>query len=292
MKKLNELIASDEIVILDGAWGTELNLLGLISGTCPELWNIEKPELVEKIAKSYVDAGAKIILTNTFGGTSIKLKKFGLENKVRELNKAGVQISKRAVGINAFVFASVGPTGEFLEPIGDFSVSKMTEIFAEQIEAMIEGGADAILIETMSDLEEVKCAISATKSIDKNIPIAVSFTFEKGLNGFATMMGVTPRIACEQLNDLVNIIGANCGNGPDSMIELVREISVYTKLPIWSRANAGLPILVDGKTVFPASAAEMKTAVPKLIAAGARFIGGCCGTTPEHIQAMSRCNFE
>ena len=286
MKNLRDLIESNELVILDGGWGTELDLLGLEPGVCPELWNIENPKAVEQVAKNYVDIGSQIVLTNTFGGSPLKLKKFGLETKVEEINKAGVQLSKKAAGELAYVFASVGPTGEFIEPLGDFTAEGLTQVFEQQIAALIAGGADAILIETMSDLDEIECAIAATRKLDAKIPIAVSLTFEKGINGFATMMGVTPQMACERLSN-VDIIGANCGNGPETMIELIAEIAQCTKLPIWARANAGLPILENGKTIFPASPQEMGAAAPKMVQAGARFIGGCCGTTPQHIQAMA-----
>jgi 5-methyltetrahydrofolate--homocysteine methyltransferase len=227
-------------------------------------------------------------LTNTFGGSRVKLEKSGLADRVAELNQAGARISKQAAGNAALVFASVGPTGEFIEPLGDCTQEQMQAVFTEQIAALLAGGADAVLIETMTDLNEALCAVHAARALAPDVPVVVSLTFDKGLHGYATMMGVTPAHAARTLTqEDVDVIGTNCGNGIENMVEIVRELHANTDRPLWARPNAGLPQLVDGRTVFPETPAVMAAKIPALVAAGARMIGGCCGTTPAHIRAVA-----
>lgn len=280
-------MAGAGVVPLDGAWGTELSRRGLPAGTAPELWNLEQPERVAEVPRAYAEAGARIVLTNTFGGSRCKLEKNGLAAHVAEINRTGARISRNAVPRDVLVCASVGPTGEFLEPLGDIPPAAMEDIFAEQIAALIEGGADMIVVETMTDLEETLCAVRAAKRLAPSMPVVASMTFDKGARGYATMMGVTPAHAAAQLAEHgADIIGTNCGHGVEQMIEIVGELRANTNKPLWARPNAGLPQLVNGVTVFPDSPDNMAKKIPALVEAGATFIGGCCGTTPEHIQYM------
>ncbi len=270
-------------MVSDGAWGTFLQKKGMKPGECPEEWNITHPAEVFDIAKSYIDAGADMIETNSFGGTIFKVQKYGLGDKVFELNKAAAEISRKAAG-DKFVLGSVGPTGKILM-MGDVTEEELYKAFKEQVKGLEAGGADAIMIETMTDLDEASLAIRAAKE-NTNCEVFCTMTFEKTLQGeFRSMMGVSPT---EMVNTLIDagadLIGANCGNGIADMIGIVTEIrKTNAEIPILIHANAGMPHFHDGQTVFPETPEEMSLLVPKIIAAGANIIGGCCGTTPDHI---------
>lgn len=286
--QLQQALHATRIIVLDGAWGTELARRGLPPGEAPERWNATHAARVAEIPAAYVAAGARIVLTNTFGGSRCKLGKCGLADRVEELNRCGARISREAVRGAAFVCASIGPTGEFLEPLGDSAPEQMQAVFAEQIRALLAGGADMLLIETMTDLQEALCAVHAARATAPDVPLVVSMTFDKGLHGYATMMGVTPAHAAHTLTAAdVDVIGTNCGNGIENMVEIVCELRAHTDRPIWARPNAGLPQLVDGQTVFPETPEVMAAKIPALVAAGATLIGGCCGTTPAHIRAFA-----
>ena len=270
----------------DGAWGTELAARGLPAGAPPELWNVERPDEVRRVAASYVAAGVDVILTNTFGGNRVKLEKAGVEHDAAMLNRGGARISRQAAGETTLVFASVGPTGEFMEPLGPVSESDMIACFGEQIRALADGGADGIVIESMVDLTEAKAALRAVRECS-TLPAVVSLTFDKGAKGYATMMGVRPAQAAEELDKAgADVVGANCGAGIEDMIEVIRLMRAATDLPLWAKPNAGLPELVDGRTVFRETPEEMARRLPGLVKAGADIIGGCCGTTPEHIKLL------
>lgn len=288
MKTLIELLKENKILISDGAWGTFLQSKGLQPGECPELWNITHRDVVFEIAKSYVDAGADMILTNSFGANPIKLKHYGLESKTAELNFAAASISREAAGDNHYVLGSIGPTGILLM-MGEISEDEIYEGFKIQATALKAGGADAILIETMSDIDEAKLAVKAAKE-NTNLTVICTFTFEKTLTGeYRTMMGVSPTEMTIALKEAgADIIGTNCGNGFDQMIEIVQEIrTVDNSIPILVHANAGKPIFKDGITVFPETPDFMASKVQLLIESGANIIGGCCGTTPAHISAIA-----
>ncbi len=307
MQTWRELLELKQILISDGAWGTQLSARGLPVGEVPERWNIEHPEKVREVAEAYVDAdpdiiltntlggnrpllrragGADIILTNSFGGSGFKLKRAGLGEMVAEVNRAAAEISRQAAGDRALVFGSVGPTGEFLEPLGTVSEIEMVDCFAEQVSALAAGGVDAILIETFTDLGEAKAALKATRE-SSDLDVVCSLTFEKGARGYATMMGVTPDRAAAELQEAgADIVGSNCGAGIVQMVEIVGLMAPATDLPVWAKPNAGLPQLVDGKTVFRQSPEEMAAHFRELVEAGASIIGGCCGTTPEHIAML------
>ncbi len=289
MGKLLERIAEGRVLISDGAWGTFLHQKGLKAEECPESWNIERPDDVLEIASSYVDAGADIVLTNSFGGSPAKLDGYGLRDKTYELNRAAAEISKEAAGDSALVLGSVGPTGKMVF-MGEISEEELLEGLKEQVKGLAEGGVDGIVIETMSDLEEARIAILAAKSIS-DLDVACTFTFSKTQTGeYRTMMGTGVEEFLAMAKEAgADVIGANCGNGTAGMIEIVKEIrALDPDIPVLVHANAGLPMYEDGKTVFPETPSEMATQMEALVTAGANIVGGCCGTTPEHIKFISR----
>jgi 5-methyltetrahydrofolate--homocysteine methyltransferase len=289
MNSIAQHITSGKILVSDGAWGTFLHQKGLQPGECPELWNLTHQSEVLDIAKSYVNAGADMILTNSFGGSPLKLKHYDLSNQAYEINKAAAEISKKAAGADIYVLGSMGPTGKILM-MGDVSAEELYEGFKIQATALEQGGANAACIETMADLDETQIAIKAVRENTK-LEIVCTFTFEKTVSGdYRTMMGISP---AEMVPAIIaagaDVIGANCGNGTEGMINIVREMrAIDNKIPILVHANAGTPIFKDGKTVFPESPADMVKWLPKLIEAGANIIGGCCGTGPEHIRAIAK----
>ncbi len=283
---LNKL-KEKKLLLSDGAWGTMLQDQGLAPGECPELWNLDHPDRVKKVAEAYLAVGSEIILSNTFGGSRYKLKKFGLENRVAEINRAGARVSVEAAGSRAVVAASIGATGEFLEPYGDVLEEDMAEVFRDQIRALAEGGVRALCIETMTSIEEAVLAVRAAKEVDPGLDVVCTMTFDPSPNGFRTMMGVDCQRAAEELTEAgADILGANCGNGMEQMIQLMRDYRAVTDLPLAVHVNAGVPELVDGKTVFRENPESMADGVERLVANGAAIIGGCCGTTPAHIAAM------
>jgi 5-methyltetrahydrofolate--homocysteine methyltransferase len=281
-----DLLTQKKVLISDGAWGTMLQAKGMTPQDCPEEWNISHAEAVQSVATAYQDAGSDLILTNTFGGSSIKLAKMGYEQRVAEFNLAGAKNS--LIGApQAIIAGSVGPTGEFLQPLGTATSEEMTAVFTQQFTALLEAGVHAVCVETMTAIDEAICAVQAARTLDADIDIISTFTFDPTPNGYRTMMGVSPQQVAEELPKAgANIIGANCGNGIQQMIEITGELREHTDLPILIHANAGLPELVDGQTVFRQSPEAMAALTQPLVDAGANIIGGCCGTTPAHIAAM------
>ncbi|MBD3317554.1 MAG: methionine synthase [Chitinivibrionales bacterium] len=287
MKRITERLSDNHVLISDGAWGTFLQNKGLGAGDCPELWCLERRDDVFDIAKSYIDAGADMIEANSFGANRFKLEHYGLADRVAQINEAAAAISREAAGPDRHVIASVGPTGKMLV-MGDVTEEQLYEAFTEQIGALEKGGADAVCIETMSAVDEACCAIKAAKENTK-LEVICTFTFEKTVNGgYRTMMGVSPTDMAEAvLNAGADIIGSNCGNGIERMIDIVKELrGTAPSAPILVHANAGAPRVVDGATVFPETPEDMAAQVPALTTAGAKILGGCCGTTPQHIVAM------
>jgi 5-methyltetrahydrofolate--homocysteine methyltransferase len=286
MTTIDQLLNEKNVIIADGAWGTELSRHGLEPGESPESWVLHNPDAVRDVAQGYVEAGAEIILTDTFGGSRFKLAKCDIEESVEEINRRAVELSKDAAGDGVLVFASIGPTGEFMQPLGLVSEEEMIEVFAEQARAMATGGCDGILVETMTDLGEAKAALRAAREHFDG-PVVVSMTFDRGPKGYATMMGVTPEQAAAELQAAgAEIVGSNCGHGIENMIEVITLMEGATDLPLWAKPNAGMPQLVDGQTVFTQSPEDTAAHFAPLVEAGARIIGGCCGTTPEHIRAL------
>lgn len=285
---LSEAISKGKVLISDGAWGTFLHAKGLQPGECPESWNETHPDEVQSIAQSYIDAGANAVETNSFGGNRFKLEGYGLENEVYALNKKAAKLSRRAAGINNYVLGSIGPTGKMLM-MGDVTEDELYHAFSEQAIALHDGGADALVIETMTDLEEAAIAIRAAR---ENTPCEVicTMTFDLLQNGeYRTIMGISPTDMVAALKDAgAHILGANCSNGIDGMIKITEEIrKADPQIPILIHANAGLPVFDGEKTTFPETPAMMANSAPLLRKAGANIIGGCCGTTPEHIRSIA-----
>ena len=267
--------------------GTNLQYKGLEAGECPEAWNLNHPELVEEVARDFINAGAQLVKTNSFGGNRIKLEQHDLGEKTSEINRLAAEISKKAAGEEVLVMASIGPTGKMLIT-GEVTEEDLYDIFKQQALALEQGGADLILVETMSDLEEARIAVQAAKD-NTALEIACTMTFEKTVEGnYRTMMGIGPADMFPVIPDAgASFIGANCGNGIERMIDVVRVIrNVNTDLPVVIHANAGMPVYEEGKTIFPETPDEMASFVPDLVQAGANIIGGCCGTTPEHIKKI------
>jgi 5-methyltetrahydrofolate--homocysteine methyltransferase len=286
-KSIVEKVKNGKILVSDGAWGTFLQQKGMQPGECPELWCVDHRREVLEIAESYIEAGADMIETDSFGGTSFKLEHYGLQDRVLELNKAAAAISREAAGDDKYVIASMGPTGKMLL-MGDVTEEDLYNAFKEQALGLAEGGADAVCIETMSDIDEAVCAVKAVKE-NTDLEIICTFSFEKTVSGeYRTMMGVSPAdMVAALLPAGADIVGTNCGNGMERMIEIVKEIrTADANIPILVHANAGMPKNVNGKDVFPDTPEDMAGMTPALIAAGANIIGGCCGTTPAHIKAI------
>jgi 5-methyltetrahydrofolate--homocysteine methyltransferase len=289
MGRIIESIRSRGPLVSDGAWGTFLYQKGLGVSEAPESWNLSHPELVLEVAQSYVEAGADLILTNSFGGSPQKLEGYGLNDKTYEINRSAAEISRKAAGERVWVLGSIGPTGKMLM-MGETTPEEMLEGFAVQARGLADGGVDAFVVETMSDLEEASVAIQAIKR-ESELEVACTFTFSRTQSGeYRTMMGTGVGEYLSMARGAgVDIVGANCGNGTAGMIEIVREIrALDQEIPVLVHANAGLPVYQDGKTVFPESPEEMATQIRELVTAGANIVGGCCGTTPEHIRYICR----
>ena len=299
--KITEVVKSGKILISDGAWGTFLQKKGLKAGECPELWCVSHSDDVKDIAKGYIEAGADMVETDSFGGTCYKLEHYGLSDRVSEINEAAAKISRAAAGDDKWVIASIGPTGKMLFPEDEddddaedddlyVSSAKLYDAFKVQAIALEKGGADAACIETMSDIREAVLAVKAVKENTK-LETICTFTFEKTIQGdYKTMMGVGPSEAIKAMAAVgTDIVGTNCGNGIERMIEIVTEMRKINKdIPILVHANAGLPQNINGADVFPESPEDMAKIAPDLVKAGANIIGGCCGTTPAHIAAMKK----
>jgi len=271
------------IYIFDGAMGTMLQDAGLPTGACPELWNLEQPAIITEIHKSYIDSGADIIETNTFGANRIKLAHYGLQDKVSLINSAAVRAARTACGPNTKIAGSVGPTGKLIVPLGDLTFDYAYEVFFEQITALHNAEVDMILIETIIDIQEMRAALLAAKAVT-NKPIICQMSY--GSDG-RTVTGTDPVTAAIILEAMgANIIGANCSLGPAQLLPIVQKIASVTTCPISIQPNAGMPRLVNKQTVFPMTPEEIGTWAVQLVSAGARYIGGCCGTTPDHIKAI------
>jgi len=273
------------VVITDGAWGTQLQARGLSGGECPDAWNLSRPADVESVARAYVDAGSHVILTNTFRSNRLALAGYELANRVRELNVAGAQISLHATGAKALVFASMGPSGKMLM-MGETTEEELKAAFEEQAEALAEAGVHGLVVETMSDLAEAMIAVRAAKST--GLPVVASMVFDSGKNKDRTMMGQTVEQCAVALADAgADVVGANCGRGIAGYLALCQRLAQAASLPVWIKPNAGLPGFVDGKLIYQTTPDEFAGFAPALMDAGARFIGGCCGSTPEFIRALA-----
>jgi 5-methyltetrahydrofolate--homocysteine methyltransferase len=287
MGKLLDALKNRTVLVSDGAWGTFLYQRGLEAGDCPELWNDTHRSDVLAIARSYVEAGADIIMTNSFGGSPIKLAHYGLVDRAEELNRKAAEISREAAGSDCLVLGSIGPTGEMLM-MGNVSEQQVADGFLLQARALKSGGADALVVETMSAIDEAVLGVKA--ALSTGLDVACTMTFDRTVdNNFKTMMGVTVEAMVEAVTAAgAHVIGSNCGNGFDQMIDIVSRIrNTGTSIPVLVHANAGLPEMREGRTVYPESAEAMAGKVDALLDCGADIIGGCCGTTPEHIRLMA-----
>jgi methionine synthase I (cobalamin-dependent) len=283
---LIERLLAEAPAVTDGAWGTLFQAQGLAPGACPDEWNLRRPDSVLRVARTYVESGSRIVLTNTFGANRIALEKYGLASEAEAINRAGARLSKQGAGNQALVFASIGPTGKLLM-IGEVTSDAVRDAFAEQARALAAGGADGIVIETMTDLGEANLAVQAARAT--GLPVVACMSFDSGAAGMHTMMGVSAEQAARALTEAcADVIGANCGRGVESMAALCRAFRAASPLPIWIKANAGLPRLERGRTVYDMTPEAFAAHVPELVEAGATFIGGCCGTDPSFISQVSR----
>ncbi|MCS6777381.1 MAG: homocysteine S-methyltransferase family protein [Chloroherpetonaceae bacterium] len=279
-------LAAHGPVITDGAWGTQLQARGLPIGDCPDAWNLLHPDRVQSVAQGYVDAGSQVILTNTFGANRIALERHGLADRAAEINRIGVAISRRAASTRTKVFASMGPTGKMLAA-GEVSPEAVSAAFLEQARALAEGGADALVIETMSDLQEARIALEAARQT--GLPVVVCMVYGAGRDGDRTIMGHTPEETTEALvASGADALGANCGNGPVQMLPICQRLRAVTHLPLWIKPNAGLPEIVEGHAVYHMTPEEFAMEAIALVQAGSSFIGGCCGTGPDFIRTLQR----
>ena len=281
-------LARGDLLVSDGATGTYLQGYGLEPGGCPEEFNLSHPEIVRSMARAYFEAGSDMVLTNSFGGNKFMLKKYGYGDKVREFNRLAAQHARSQAPPGRYVGGSVGPTGEFLEPLGPVSEAEMLDAFAEQITALEEGGADAVVVETKTALEEATLAVKAAKE-NTDLVVMATMTFDKGPRGFFTMMGVTPEQGVAKLQEAgADVVGSNCGNGIEVMIEIAREMRQATDGYLLVHSNAGIPQIKDGEIVYPETPEFMAKGFKVLADMGVNIIGGCCGTGPDHIRALSK----
>ena len=280
-------LAAGETLCGDGAWGTQLMARGLGPGASPESLNLERPEVLVEVAELYLDAGADLLTTNTFGGSPLNLAAHGLDDLTEEINRLAVEALEPVAKGRACISASVGPTGKILEPYGDTAPEVVVDAFNRQIGALIEAGADLICVETMIDLREAELAVRAARSISGEIPVIATMTFDATPRGFFTTMGTSVEEACSTLIEAgADIVGSNCGNGIDTMLDIARVFEKHSPVPVIIQSNAGLPKNRGGELVYPESPEFMAARVGRLMELGVSIIGGCCGTTPEHIRAI------
>ncbi len=285
MSSLHSL-SSHGLTITDGAWGTEFQKLGLAIGEPADLWNLTRPGDVEEVARSYVEAGSRVILTNTFRANAVAMVAADAAGQIAEINRRGAELSRKAAGTDVRVFGSMGPTGKLLAT-GEIDARAVEDAFRTQAMGLVEGGVDALLLETFSDLDEARIAVRAVKGLD--VPVLVSFAFDSGKNKDRTMMGLTPEAAGKAMaEEGADAVGANCGSGPEAFIPVCQRLKAASGLPIWIKPNAGLPTMEAGKAVYSMDPDTFASFLPAIAEAGASFLGGCCGTNPAFIQALVR----
>jgi len=289
MKPVLERLKAGEILISDGALGTQLIERGLGQGACPESWNLTRPEVIAEVARLYLDAGADLVTTNTFGASPVKLSCYGLSEKTGEINAEGVRIVREAVGDRAFIMGSFGPSGQLLKPFGDAEPEVLRQSYERQLKALVEAGVDVLCLETMTDLQEAAIAVKAARALSSQIPVIATMTFDRTPRGFFTIMGTSIEKACKGLAEAgADVVGSNCGNGIEAMVEIAREFKKHTALPVIIQANAGLPQVRGGRTTYPETPELFGEKTRDLLAAGVSIVGGCCGTSPDHIRAIKR----
>jgi 5-methyltetrahydrofolate--homocysteine methyltransferase len=272
----------------DGAMGTMLQDLGNDEGGAPELWNVERVDIVEGVLEGYASSGSQLLTTNTFGGTRARLQMHGLEDRVEELNQAAAALARSVADRypGTFVLGDIGPSGELMEPMGDLTIDSAAELFAEQVRGLVAGGVDGILIETMSDLSEVEAAVTAARKEAPGLPVFATLSFDTNLR---TMMGVSPAMAVQAISDMgVDVVGANCGRGLDEMRIIAAQLAEAGagRVRLMVQSNAGLPKLQGDTFVFDGTPEEMAGYAVEMRDLGFTVIGACCGSTPAHIAAM------
>ncbi len=286
---LESLLTERSLVVLDGAMGSQLIARGLGAGECADAWNLGRPDDVEGILRGYVEAGADCVLTNTFGASPVALRRHGLEEETERINRAAVEVARRAAGERALVLGDIGPTGAMIEPLGDLSEAGAREGFARQAAALAEAGADAIICETFESAAEIRLGLVGARDAC-DLPLVASMKFNREPSGrYRTMMGDSPEdLVAAAAECGCTVVGTNCGRGIEEMVALVEVLAGLTELPLLAEANAGMPQLVGGETVYTEDASVFEVYVPELYRVGARVIGGCCGTTAEHVRVIRR----
>jgi len=287
MTNFFERLKQEKVLVSDGAIGSLLFEKGLNPGDCPERFNLERPDVLAEIVQAYLQAGADILQTNTFGASPLKLADYKLEDKTEEINQRAVEIVKQIVGSKALVSGSVGPTGKMLTPYGDVEPATMKDNYRRQISTLIDSGADLLCIETMTDLNEAIIAVETAREISQDIPIIATMTFDVIPKGCVTIMGNMVAEVCKNLEAAgANVIGSNCGNGTKNMIVIAQEFIDNSQLPIIIQSNAGLPSVINDSVVYQETPSDFNEFSKTLIDMGVSIIGGCCGTTPDHIRAI------
>lgn len=282
------LLDQKPTLVLDGATGTNLQKRGLPIGTSPETWLFDNPAGISQLYSDFVQAGSDIILTCTFGGNRTRLGHANLAERLAEVNQTAVELAKQVTtGTDVLVAGSLGPTGEMMQPFGTMSEEQAFAIYAEQADVLLKAGVDLLVIETQFDLSEAQAAVQAVRSLSDDIALVCSFSYDRGIR---TMMGVKPNQMAEIFNEMaVDVLGVNCGKSLEDNLQVLRDLEEETNKPIWFKPNAGLPTSnPDGSTTYDVTPEMMAEKVPTWIATGARFIGGCCGTSPEHLAAIAK----
>ena len=280
---LDELMENSP-VLLDGAWGTQLQARGLAVGDSPERWNLTNPEAVTAVARAYAEAGSRIVLTNTFGGNRYILSAHGLEKEVSAINRNGVALTREGIGPGVAVFASLGPSGKLLS-MGEADEEELAEVFREQVRGFVAGGANGVVVETMSDLAEAELAVRV--AVESSLPVVACMSYSAGKDMDRTIMGITPEAAADALLAAgASYVGANCGNGAAQYAGVCGRLHKTSGRPVWLKPNAGVPEVVEGEVVYRTTPESFARDAHALAAEGAGFLGGCCGTTPDHIRVL------
>lgn len=287
MTDFRKRLAAGELFVTDGATGTNLQRMGLPVGASAEIWVLENPEAIASLARSFVNAGSDIILTCTFGGTRLRLEASGLADRFEEVNRKAVEIEQAATkGMDVLVAGSIGPTGHMLAPLGTLQGEDAEADFRAQAQLLVEAGVDLLVIETQFDLNEAAAAVRGVRAVDDEIPLVCSFSYDRGTR---TMMGVKPEDMAAAIGELaVDVLGINCGRSLEENLAALGQLRQATDKPIWFKPNAGMPEMdEDGKPTYSVSPAEMGALVSAWLDAGAQLVGGCCGTSPEHLAAIA-----
>jgi len=287
MEILGKYWRKGEVLLADGAWGTEFFKRGLMQGSPPDEWNLTHPEIVREITRDYLDAGASVILTNTFGANRFRLEAHGLSGKVREINIRAAELAREVVGQRALVAGDIGPSGRIMA-MGEVTSEDLAAAFTEQARALLDGGVDWIVVESMADAEEMEIAVRAASDA-AGVPVVASMTYNRTPRGYRTMMGNSPETCVRKAESAgASLIGANCGTGIEDYVPLAPVLRGLTSQPLWMKANAGVPQLVGGRVTYPLTPEQYASFVPALIESGVDVIGGCWGTDPRFIREVGK----